>query len=80
MIESKVLIYIRDRLERSGLSLETFNLPAPTVEHLVVVEHRILREETEFNFHSLNEEVIQRYPDLNEEQKNVFDSVMKSVH
>ena len=65
LIESKVLVYIIDLLERSGFSLEIFNLPAPKVEHLVVVEHRILREETEFDFHALNEKVFQGYPGLN---------------
>ena len=55
LIESKVLVYIIDILERSGFSLEIFNLPALKVEHLMVVEHRILLEETEFDFHALNE-------------------------
>ena len=64
LIESKVLVYIIDLLERSGFSLEIFNLPAPKVEHLVVIEHHILREETEFDFHALNEKVFQGYPCL----------------
>ena len=45
-IESQVLIYIRDRLERDGLSLKHFDLPEPTVEHLVTTEHRIIQEQT----------------------------------
>ena len=79
LIESQVLIYIRDRLERDGLSLKHFDLPEPTVEHLVATEHRIIREETEFDFTSLEIEVQNGYPSLNAEQKHVFDSVMSSI-
>ena len=79
IIESQVLIYIRDRLEREGHSLESFHLPQPSVEHLIASEHRIIREETEFDFPTLQQEVENGYPYLNAEQKNVFDSVMSSV-
>ena len=80
LIESQVLIYIRDRLERDGHSLEAFHLPQPSVEHLVTTEHRILREETEFDFNVLAQETQLGYPNLNAEQKVVFDAVMGSVN
>jgi hypothetical protein len=79
LIESQVLIYIRDRLEREGHSLQTFHLPQPSVENQVVTEHRVIREETEFDFLSLQQEAENGYPNLNAEQKIVYDSVMSSV-
>jgi hypothetical protein len=79
LIESQVLIYIRDRLERDGLTLQQFQLPEPTVEHLVTNIHRIIREETEFDLDSLSQEVQDGYSTLNTEQKSAFDTVLASV-
>ena len=79
LIETEVLIYIQDRLEREGLSLQHFNLPEPKVEHLVANEHRIIREETEFDFASLKGEVQNGYPNLNLQQKHVFYLIMNSI-
>ena len=44
----------------------------------MIVEHRIRQEETEFDFHALNEKVFQGYPGLNGVKSSIW-SVMRSV-
>ena len=80
VIENQVLMYLQDILDKDGLELsKDFHLPKAVVVESLDGLPKLVHEEMDHDSDNLKAKVHQEYPDLNDEQKVVFDAVMYSV-
>ena len=78
---NEVLFFIKNRLDKVGLTMEKFQMPQPDMSVIEAAEEaQIIQEELPFDMEYLKKFVQEKYPTLNEEQKYAFDQVMESVN
>jgi len=79
--ENELLIYLQERLGRSGLELKKdFKLPTPKAAEKRVHVPSELREEYDFDIPTLQQIDIDNYGRLSDEQRHVYNTVMVSVY
>ncbi len=79
-VVSEVLLELRDQIERHGFSLsKTFGLPEPEPVHIQSRIPRIIEHETGHNIGELEAHIAQTECLLNDEQRVVVNTVMRSV-
>ena len=76
---NKGLRDIQQILEGMNKTMADFGLPEPNLELLENQDHLAVQEELQHNVVALEDEVREKYPTLNPEQRLVFDTVMASV-
>jgi len=81
LIKSTILLHLQERVEREGLCLkEHFGLPLPDPEIIARAQvPRVLREETEFDVATLNEQ-LNKIKTMNHKQSEAFQKVIASVN
>jgi hypothetical protein len=66
-------------LAQHGKSLEEFGIPGPTDELLSVLTNRSIMEEKSYDRSQLSRESVVLIPQLNSEQRQIFDIIMSSI-
>ena len=81
VIEHTILLHLQERVQRDGLDLHKhYGLPLPNPEILNQAEiPAVIREETNFDTQSLQEQITNQLPSLNSQQRDAFDKVIDSV-
>ena len=79
-VENEALSHLQEFLENEGLDLNRdFKLPQAEIFTSTDGLPKAVHDELQHNCELLEQQVQQEYPKLTEEQKNVFDAILKSV-
>ena len=81
VIEHTVIQHLQERVQRDGLDLHKhYGLPLPNPEIInQAAIPAVIREETHFDIQSLQDQITNRLPCLNSQQRDAFDKVIDSV-
>ena len=84
-LKTLLLLDLEQRLSSFEKLMSDFNLPVPTPEEINQVEHvtctqaAVIREELDYDFVELREQLDQSVPSFTEEQAAVYNTIMEAV-
>ncbi len=79
-ILNEVLLDIEEHMNRNGYEIESFQIPKPDHNLMPNRIPRELREEMEYDVDALKDIVERNVPLLNQEQREVYDTIINSVN
>ncbi|GJV52664.1 DNA helicase [Tanacetum coccineum] len=78
-LKASTLLNLEHLLNSYSKSLDDFGLPMPTQDMLLMLQNRLLMEETNYDAQLLNEEKNFLIPRLNKDQRFIFNEITEAV-